>query len=658
MKTYERIQILILHILIFVLCSACVTDKDTRYLNEALELAGDNRAELEKVLSHYSENPEKYEAACWLIANMPMHHTKMGPELTKYRRYFEEAADQTRNPKSIADSLDALYGKPNLSGLDAVYDVETLDSAFIVSNIDMAFEAREKRPWGKNVRWEDFLEFVLPYRLGDEPLSDWRKEILKEYGSLIDSIASLPEASSPRFASDLLFKEWIWRKNYKWTSKLPSGPRIGSSIVEWKTGGCREKADGMIYLLRAAGLPAAFHVAPMRGDLNDSHSWGVIIDSDGSPWLPEQHTDSAYKSIVPAAKVQCETYSINRKAPILSADCSKANPALCNPFMRDETSWYLAPDKRRHFKLPIDRLPGVENRDTVYIALSSRQDWVPVDFGVADNDTVDFGYVGERTVCVAGIVLNGRFKPLSHPFKTDRQPDMDSIFFYVPGNEQTVNLYSKCTVKAGDFAARMIGGVFEASDTPDFTLTDTLHKIESLPKRLFNTVVVDKNKSEKRFIRYKGVDKTNCNVAEIAFYETFADTVPMHGKMLKAPGYNEADANHGYEKIWDGDPYTSFDLKEKSGGWAGLDLGRARRVGKIVFSPRNRGNFIRAGYAYELYYFDRENGWTSLGQKKADSDMLTMRAPKGALLYLHCLDGGVSERIFEYDADNDVQIFY
>lgn len=34
-------------------------------LSAALDLAGDNRAELEKVLSHYSGEPEKLQAAEW-----------------------------------------------------------------------------------------------------------------------------------------------------------------------------------------------------------------------------------------------------------------------------------------------------------------------------------------------------------------------------------------------------------------------------------------------------------------------------------------------------------------------------------------------------------------------------------------------------------------
>ncbi len=40
-------------------------------LEQALKRAGNNRNELEKVLAHFSQDSLKYQAACFLIENMP-----------------------------------------------------------------------------------------------------------------------------------------------------------------------------------------------------------------------------------------------------------------------------------------------------------------------------------------------------------------------------------------------------------------------------------------------------------------------------------------------------------------------------------------------------------------------------------------------------------
>mgnify|MGYP000795325728 CR=1 FL=1 len=44
-------------------------------LETALIQAGDNRAELEKVLNHYAVDSLKYKAACFLIENMHYHYS-------------------------------------------------------------------------------------------------------------------------------------------------------------------------------------------------------------------------------------------------------------------------------------------------------------------------------------------------------------------------------------------------------------------------------------------------------------------------------------------------------------------------------------------------------------------------------------------------------
>lgn len=633
-------------------CVSCSSLSEDMRLERALETAGNNRPQLEKVLNHYSNDSARLEAARWLVMNMPMHYTSTGPEVERYREYFRIASDQSKDIRLLVDSIDSEQGRPDVTKAICVPDITTVDSAFLVAHIDKAFEAREKWPWGKNVRWEDFLEFVLPYRVGDEPRSFWREIVLDEYEDLIDSVASLKGSEDPLFAADALYVGWIKRKKFKWTSKLPVGPRLGVNITDWKTGTCRERADGMTYLLRTAGLPVSLHVAPIRGDLNDSHSWGVVYDRNGYPYIPEQYSDSASHFKVPVAKVQCETFSINEETLQTFTHNPVAPYALRNPFKRDMTDAYLSPGIRRHLKLPLDAMPGAATGDTLYIASASHREWVPVGYGIAGRDSVDFGYVGKDVVCVAGHWSDGEFTPVSFPFRYST----DGVaVYYKAGKKIPINLYSKCSVTVGDFAHRMTGGVFEASDTPDFSVTDTLHVISECPKRLYTVVCID-SMAPHRYIRYKGADKTYCNVAEIALYAEREDTAKMTGRVIGTPG--SYDEIHEYTSAWDGNPYTSMDHKQPSGAWTGMDLGRAQSISRIVYTPRNRDNFIHIGYTYELFYYDRDNGWMSLGKATATDDALHMEAPIGALLYLHCLDGGESERIFEYNSKDDIQIFH
>jgi hypothetical protein len=62
-------------LLLIILYSCQLKNEQLEY---SLQLAGDNRAELEKVLTHYSQNPAdslKYRAAVFLISNMAGHYS-------------------------------------------------------------------------------------------------------------------------------------------------------------------------------------------------------------------------------------------------------------------------------------------------------------------------------------------------------------------------------------------------------------------------------------------------------------------------------------------------------------------------------------------------------------------------------------------------------
>ena len=64
-------HMLLPHIIVsLVLLCSC----DAR-LNSALDQAGSNRDEMEKVLEHFKDDPDtlKYSAAVFLIENMPYH---------------------------------------------------------------------------------------------------------------------------------------------------------------------------------------------------------------------------------------------------------------------------------------------------------------------------------------------------------------------------------------------------------------------------------------------------------------------------------------------------------------------------------------------------------------------------------------------------------
>ena len=191
----------------------------------------------------------------------------------------------------------------------------------------------------------------------------------------------------------------------------------------------------------------------------------------------------------------------------------------------------------------------------------------------------------------------------------------------------------------------MVGGTFEGSNHADFIPSDTLFIIKDYPLRLHNVIRLNNTKSY-RYYRYFGPKDGYCNISEVSYYLGQQDTCKLEGRLLGTSNGKEGDAEHDYSNVHDGDPYTSFNYYLPTGGWAGLDFGKPLCVKKIIFTPRNRDNYVRKGDRYELFY-SSAGKWISVGTQIAASDSLLYTVPKGALLYLKNHTRGKDERIFE-----------
>ena len=107
-------------ILSFIL-TAC-SSPDDRRLEQALVFAGSNRGELEKVLSNYTDEPEKLEAARFLIRNMPRWYGYKGWQLDSIKPVLVQGAKDRFFNKDVVqkwqnvsfNSLQKVYEKDNI----------------------------------------------------------------------------------------------------------------------------------------------------------------------------------------------------------------------------------------------------------------------------------------------------------------------------------------------------------------------------------------------------------------------------------------------------------------------------------------------------------------------------------------------------------------
>lgn len=82
-------------------------------------------------------------------------------------------------------------------------------------------------------------------------------------------------------------------------------------------------------------------------------------------------------------------------------------------------------------------------------------------------------------------------------------------------------------------------------------------------------------------------------------------------------------------------------------------MGEAKFISKIVYTSRNRDNYIRPEDELEL--FSCQKYWRSLGIQTPKSDSLLYKdVPRDALLLLVNHLHGVQERIFTYEKGKQI----
>lgn len=130
----SKTGLIIITILAIMGGSSCVVKKEYT-LETALDFAGENRSELEKVLYHYKDDPQKLEAAKFLIKNMPHWYAYSGSELDTLQNLIikELKGEDLSQEKKY-------WSRFNYHTLVEVSDSKVIKSDFLISNIDLAFQ--------------------------------------------------------------------------------------------------------------------------------------------------------------------------------------------------------------------------------------------------------------------------------------------------------------------------------------------------------------------------------------------------------------------------------------------------------------------------------------------------------------------------------------
>lgn len=623
--------------LLSCLLSSCLSSGGDK-LAYALEQAGENREELFKVLAHYKDQGDtlKYQAALYLIENMPYHYSYLNTDRPKV-----EAA-------KTAFLKDGFIHPDSLQSLIAQYrhfttteDLKTIKADYLIRNIDMAFEAWHKRAWGKHYTFQEFCEYLLPYRATNEPLEEWRSTFARRYGYILDSLYTGTDVIEAANAVCKVLKE----EGYIHTMTFnPLGVTSPLFIADHRVGDCSDECNFTILVMRALGIPIQNDFYAYSPETFSSHGWCVVLDttkqnvplfySDFFAKRGSMETDPRRK-----CKVYRRTYALQDKALSLLNDKSVPNN-LKDPHRRDVSDEYFH---------TILTLPVTDPKKTYYLGAFKREQIIPILKGEIKRDTVTFGTVEDKNIY---LLLSGTADHLtleSAPFIFLR----NHVHYLVPDtarmNQELLYRKYPMPVWNKERLYRVLQARFYAGNTRH-RIDRKLYEICDTPYVCYNRYPLD---SKQRYLTYIARDSVPVELAELHFYDDTKEIKPLHVEAGEA--YDPRDPAMQLTNCFDHDPLTYY-LSKYKGDSIVFDFGKEVHLTHAVCVPRNDDNFIRIGDEYELFYFASTQGWIPILKQVATEVTMPCQVPNNALLLLRDRTRGQEEQIFYFRNHRQIYI--
>lgn len=623
-------------IVVFLSLFSCMGTVDR--LEWALTLAGENRTELEKVLQYYKDDSLKYKAACFLIENMPYHYGYEDARLDSVKAILATAP---LGDGYIPDSERKRKWKSfNYKSLPILQDVQRMTAALLIENIDVAFETWNRVSWAKYYSFDDFCEWILPYRVGDEPLESWRKAYYDHYHPILDS---LYQGENILEAADALNKFLKYETPFSPNSDFDL-PHLGAKyLLKYRLGTCKETTDHTVYIFRSLGFPVGIDEYLYSPSNQNSHVWNILKNTDGKPlsfWYMDSRdlavgmTDGRKKG-----KVYRMQYGIQEEKYQGVYKDNSTPSVVRNPLLKDVTEEYFGSNE-----YPV-RIDGKVKSKFVDLGIFTPFGYVPVDVALRDGDQAIVRNIEPGVIYQPLCNEKGLFQPCGYPFMIKD----DTVRTFVPDMDKNVSLSIKRKYPLQnhilEYMSWMTGSKIEGSNDINFRNKEILYCIADTPR--VNVNFYPSNPSRPyRYVRFVPRDGWRAEVAELAFYENIHDDVAISSKAILGCPPVDGNPAHAMDKANDGDWLTFF-FSEEANGTVTFDLQNPTWIRKILFVPRNDDNFITPGNSYELFYQDGVMGWKSLGKQTATTyELIYTNIPDGALLWLRNLTRGKEEQVF------------
>jgi hypothetical protein len=191
------------------------------------------------------------------------------------------AADSNRS--ELQKAIDEVPAKQSeamlfLIAYMPISDAKNLSAEFLLKNCALAFEARNKFAWAKEVPQEIFLDSVLPYASLSEARDEWREDFMQKFSPLAENAESQAAAIKAINAS---IKD-IVKVEYNTNREKPD--QSPAESMRQGMASCSGLSILLVDAFRSVGIPARVAGIPSWTTKPGNHNWVEVWTVSDKKW--------------------------------------------------------------------------------------------------------------------------------------------------------------------------------------------------------------------------------------------------------------------------------------------------------------------------------------------------------------------------------------
>ncbi len=176
---------------------------------------------------------------------------------------------QTIERQELFNIFDSALSQKEREAMQFLYaymplsDIVNYSGEYHLTNVRQAFKAKHEMSWGANIPEREFNHFVVPARVNNENLDDFRNAYYEELKQRVEGL-SLADAV-------LEVNHWCHEHvNYKGSDSRTSSPM---ATIKTSWGRCGEESTLLVAALRTVCIPARQVYTPRWAHCDDNHAW-------------------------------------------------------------------------------------------------------------------------------------------------------------------------------------------------------------------------------------------------------------------------------------------------------------------------------------------------------------------------------------------------